>query len=69
MTALRQEDIWLSPEAYLEAEQRGDVRHEYLGGRTYAMAGASDRHNVVAGNIFASLHRQLSGKPCRAYTQ
>jgi Uma2 family endonuclease len=67
MTALRHDDVWLSPEAYLEGEQRGDVRHEYLGGRVYAMAGASDRHNVISGNIFAALHRSLRGKPCRAY--
>lgn len=67
MTALRQEDVWLSPEAYIEAEQRGDVRHEYLGGRVYAMAGASERHNIVAGNIFGELRSQLKGKGCRAF--
>ena len=68
MTALRQEDVWLSPEAYIEAEQRGDVRHEYLGGRVYAMAGASERHNIIAGNIFGELRTQLKSKGCRAYT-
>lgn len=67
MTALRHEDVWLSPEAYLEREQRGNVRHEYLGGRVYAMAGASDRHNVISLNIAGELRNQLRGKPCRAY--
>ena len=67
MTALLKEDVWLSPEAYLEAEQLRDVRHEYLGGKLYAMAGASDRHNIIAGNIFGELRTQLRGKTCRAY--
>ena len=35
-------------EQYLEGELRSDVKHEFLGGVVYAMAGASEAHNVIA---------------------
>ncbi len=60
-------DDWISPEEYLESELHSEVRHEYLGGRLYAMAGAGEPHNEIAGNIFAALHAGLRGKPCRAF--
>jgi len=34
---------------YLEGERISEVRHEYIGGHVYAMAGASDDHNRIAG--------------------
>lgn len=43
------------------------MRHEYLGGQLYAMADASRQHNLVAGNLFAALHRHLRGGPCRVF--
>ncbi|MBX7210842.1 MAG: Uma2 family endonuclease [Verrucomicrobiaceae bacterium] len=67
MSALLKPDAWLSPKAYLECELRSEVRHEYLGGHVYAMAGASRAHNVIAGNIFAALRGHLRGKKCRAF--
>jgi Uma2 family endonuclease len=41
----------ISVDDYLEGEKRATVRHEYLYGHVYAMAGASRDHNVIAGNI------------------
>ncbi len=67
MTSLLQEEAWLSPAEYLAQEERSDVRHEYVGGRTHAMAGATRAHNIIAGNIFAALHRHLRGKKCRTF--
>jgi len=57
-----------SVEDYLQGEPLSEVRHEYVGGTVYAMAGASEDHNIVAGILFAALHSHLRGKPCRAYT-
>lgn len=54
-------------EDYLAGELVSTVKHEYLGGVVYAMAGARNAHNVVAGNIFACLHARLRGQPCRPY--
>ncbi len=54
-------------EAYLTDEQGAQIRHEFIGGRVYAMVGASDRHNLVAGNVFVALHQHLRGSPCQAF--
>lgn len=52
---------------YLEMEQRSSTaRHEFVDGVIYAMVGASDWHGIIAGNIFASLHRQIAS-PCQAF--
>lgn len=51
-------ELGLSLEAYLEQERTGTEKHEYAAGRVYAMAGASERHNRIAGNLYASLHRR-----------
>lgn len=48
----------LSETDYLEMEARSPVRHEFVGGQTYAMAGASVRHNRIAGKLYASLLAQ-----------
>jgi Uma2 family endonuclease len=45
------ESFGLSVEEYLAGERDGEVRHEYVSGQAYAMAGASARHNRIALNI------------------
>jgi Uma2 family endonuclease len=40
-------------------------RPAYLGGTVHAMAGATIRHNNIAGNCFASLHSSLRDKTCQ----
>jgi Uma2 family endonuclease len=57
----------LSPEEYLEGEQYSEIKHEYVDGDVYAMAGTSDAHNLISGNLFALLHSELRGKPCRVF--
>ena len=58
---------FMTPWDYLASEETSDAKHEYLGGTVHAMAGATIRHNNIAGNSFAILHGQLRGKPCRPY--
>ncbi len=54
---------------YLDAEQDAQLRHELIGGYVYAMTGASDKHNKVAGNMFAELRNDLKHMhaSCTAY--
>lgn len=66
MTAVKQPDF-VSVNDYLAGEEVSQTKHEYLGGTVHAMAGATIRHNDIAGNCFASLHASLRGKPCRPY--
>ncbi len=65
MTALP--ETHLSVADYLAFEEAASVRHEYIGGRIHAMAGTSERHNLIALNIATFLHGKLRGGPCRAY--
>lgn len=57
----------ISVDDYLEGERHSEIKHEYSGGVVTAMAGASKKHELVAGNLFASIHAQLRGKGCRTF--
>jgi Uma2 family endonuclease len=57
----------ISPEEYLEGEKVSPVKHEYVDGRVFALAGASDAHNRVAGNVFAQLWDAAAQRECRIY--
>ena len=48
-----------------EADQKD--RHEFVGGETFAMAGAEDRHVTVALNMALVLRQHLGGTPCRTF--
>ncbi|MBH8562772.1 Uma2 family endonuclease [Nostoc sp. CENA67] len=58
---------FLTVEEYLQLEQTSEIRHEYVDGEVFAMAGASEEHNLIAGNIYALLRPHLRGTPCRAF--
>jgi len=58
---------YLSPDDYLQWEDNSDSKHEYINGEVYAMAGASDAHVTIAGNLFALLLNHLRGSGCRVY--
>lgn len=57
----------MSVEQYLAAETDGDVRHEYLGGYLYAMAGAKIVHNRIAASFLICLGSQLQGQACEPF--
>lgn len=54
-------------EDYLRDEQLTDTRHEYLGGQVVAMGGASDRHGLIAGELFALLKPSARRKGCQVF--
>jgi Uma2 family endonuclease len=60
--------VTMTPQEYLAWERQQETRHEYVNGEIHAMTGASRRHNLVCGNLFASLHNQMRGKPCEVYS-
>ena len=57
----------LSPEEYLAAEQDSPIKHEYIQGQVYAMAGASDAHVTIALNAATLLRNHVRGTGCRVY--
>jgi Uma2 family endonuclease len=59
---------YISEQAYLEGEKLAEVRHEYVDGVVYAMAGASRRHNRIAVNFARKLSlMDRQGNPCGIY--
>lgn len=60
-------DRVLTEEEYLQLEEASPLRHEFVGGRMFAMTGASLRHNVIAGNCYAALRAHLRASPCRVF--
>jgi Uma2 family endonuclease len=50
--------------AYLAREATSDVRHEYVDGLVYAMAGGTLRHAAITANVARALGNALVGKPC-----
>jgi Uma2 family endonuclease len=66
MTAAEKLNL-ISVEDYLAGELVSLIKHEYLGGVVYAMAGARNLHNIIKGNVFGSLHARLRGRRCRPF--
>lgn len=52
---------------YLAAERQAEVRHEYLRGEVYAMAGGTPKHALLATNVARLLGIALSGRACAVY--
>ena len=51
----------LSVEEYLELEENSTVKHEYLDGYVYALAGGTVDHGAIVVNVIAVLRPQLRG--------
>ena len=60
-----QEIQHLSIADYLAFERTANVRHEYVDGELFAMAGASRAHAMIVANLLVALHSHLRGTPCR----
>src|SRR5262249_22293986 len=66
MTAAKKRNL-ISVADYLAGELVSPIKHEYLGGVVYAMAGARNAHNLIAANTLGALHGRLRGRRCRAF--
>lgn len=58
----------LTPEEYLAIERKADFKSEYYNGEMFALAGASEKHELIRGNTFAAIHQLVKGKPCKVYS-
>jgi Uma2 family endonuclease len=58
----------ISVEDYLAGECDGEVRHEYVAGQVYAMTGASRRHGLINGALFAALRPGARQRDCQLFT-
>ena len=67
MTSQTQPQAPISIEDYLEGEQHTDTKHEYLAGQIVAMGGASDKHGLIAGSLYAALLPAARRKGCQLF--
>ena len=58
---------WISEEEYLSGELVSPIKHEYINGHVYAMAGASKNHERISGNVFGEIRQFLKGSPCEPF--
>jgi Uma2 family endonuclease len=53
---------------YVQIEECSTIKHEFLDGVVYAMAGGSPDHAGVASNVIGLLRAALEGRRCRVFT-
>lgn len=53
---------------YLSVEEMSAVRHEFLDGEIFAMAGGTPEHAALSAAMVVILGMRLAGRPCRPYS-
>jgi len=57
----------LSESDYLNGELEAKFKHELIDGEAFAMAGASEKHNIISLNIASDIKFQLKSKKCTTF--
>jgi Uma2 family endonuclease len=57
----------MTAEDFLAWDALQTIRHEFVRGEVFAMAGAGEAHVTVALNVAIALRQHLSGTPCRIF--
>jgi len=58
---------FISAADYLISERKADHKSEFFRGEVFAMAGASNNHNIVVSELIYLLRTFLKGKSCTVY--
>ena len=66
--AVKQRRPYVSEQEYLDGEQLTEIKHEYINGEVYAMAGAHRNHVRLADNIMLQFMNHLKGKSCQPFS-
>lgn len=61
------ERLAMSAEQFLDWDAGQSLRHEFVRGAIFAMAGAEERHVTATGNVYVALRTHLRGTPCRTF--
>lgn len=65
--ALKQASDFISEAEYLQGEMLAEIRHEYIDGEVFAMAGASRNHGLLVANCVQALTNHLQNGPCMTF--
>ena len=58
----------ITVEQYLQLERASEIRHEFLDGLMYAMAGESPDHSRICFNLATEIGAQVKGKQCEGFS-
>lgn len=67
MAQVLTKDKLMTVEEYLAFEEKSRVRHEYMDGEVFAMAGGKRNHSLLASNIGTELAVQLRNRNCEVH--
>jgi Uma2 family endonuclease len=59
---------YITPEEYLRREREAIVKSEYWDGVLVAMAGGTEEHERISGDIYTLLNIRLRDTPCEPFT-
>lgn len=65
--SIRTAEKVMSERQYIEFEKESDIRHEFMDGELFSMAGATRKHNLLNTNISRILGNQLEETDCEVY--
>ncbi|MBZ8179492.1 Uma2 family endonuclease [Oscillatoria salina] len=57
----------MTPEEYLEWEEKQPIKYQYIKGEVYAMTGGTLSHNSIALNLASALKIHLRQKGCKVF--
>lgn len=58
----------ITAQQYLVLERASEIRHEFLDGLVYAMAGETPDHSTICFNLATTIGSQIREKPCRGFS-
>jgi Uma2 family endonuclease len=61
-------EVLLTYAEFVAGEECSPVKHDFVGGRVYAMAGGTPEHAALTARLTVLLGAQLLGKPCMPYS-
>ena len=67
MALAKQKPKFYSAKEYLMLERESEVRHEFLNGEIFEMAGANKRHNLITSNVNRVIGNHIVDRNCTAY--
>ncbi len=67
MTTAEKDEL-ISVEDYLTDELARDIKHEFVDGAIYAMAGASANHERIVNNVMRKFGNHLDVSPCEPFS-
>jgi Uma2 family endonuclease len=56
-------------EQYIQIDESGYIKHEFINGQLYEISGASDLHNEICYNLTHLLKTGLKGKEYKVYME